>query len=397
MADNTKFINTLVDIKTRTTQRTGKVKPRTMLLGHPVTHQIIVPPNEATQPGMMYVHTQDASGYQAVQQALNDGAVTTYDDTAYNLEVEVGYISGSPVLRILGLGPNALNQTGGASPQQIAQRRAMAVTPQQYQELRITPTTPPSLSINITGGAWRCANTEILTPSQVDWLDLTSNIPGTTGQARYVMIAVGTDSAGIATNGTAFESALEVDPTLHLPVTVNSEAAFVGWVRLENGQTTIEDEHIRPRPDLINVTGIVPLESGGAGVDVSDFVGVVFLNNGASYENRIVGQQVAPPTVNDDVSEGYVVWSWWLTANSAYVCTDNTNGAAVWVHVGRAMSTANVSNPPTDADLDSAFGTPATVGAGFSALLDDNGAGTNVYHVASNGTNWFYTLMTQAV
>lgn len=59
-------------------------------------------------------------------------------------------------------------------------------------------------------------------------------------------------------------------------------------------------------------------------------------------------------------------------------------------------STANVTNPPTDAELDSAFGTPATVGAGFTATLDDAGAGTAMYAVASDGTNWWYTLMTKA-
>lgn len=51
-------------------------------------------------------------------------------------------------------------------------------------------------------------------------------------------------------------------------------------------------------------------------------------------------------------------------------------------------STADVSNPPTDAELDAEFGTPATVGAGFRATIDDNGAGTNHYLVWSDGTNW---------
>ena len=61
-----------------------------------------------------------------------------------------------------------------------------------------------------------------------------------------------------------------------------------------------------------------------------------------------------------------------------------------------AMDTSNVSNPPTDAELDSAFGTPATVGAGFHAAVNDNGAGTNVYLVLSDGSNWWFTAMTKA-
>jgi hypothetical protein len=60
------------------------------------------------------------------------------------------------------------------------------------------------------------------------------------------------------------------------------------------------------------------------------------------------------------------------------------------------VSTANVSNPPTDAELDSTFGTPATVGSGFVGLVNDNGGGTNEYLCWSDGTNWFYSTGTKA-
>lgn len=61
------------------------------------------------------------------------------------------------------------------------------------------------------------------------------------------------------------------------------------------------------------------------------------------------------------------------------------------------VSTANTANPPTDAELDSAFGTPATVGSGFHAILNDAGGGTNEYFCWSDGTNWFYAAGTLAV
>lgn len=60
------------------------------------------------------------------------------------------------------------------------------------------------------------------------------------------------------------------------------------------------------------------------------------------------------------------------------------------------FSSADVSTPPTDAELDAIFGTPAQVGAGFAALLDDGGGDTNVYRVYSNGTSWFYSTLTKA-
>lgn len=63
---------------------------------------------------------------------------------------------------------------------------------------------------------------------------------------------------------------------------------------------------------------------------------------------------------------------------------------------GQPYSAANVTNPPTDAELDTAFGAPADVGAGFVGVLNDNGAGANVWLAASDGTNWWYVAMTKA-
>lgn len=64
---------------------------------------------------------------------------------------------------------------------------------------------------------------------------------------------------------------------------------------------------------------------------------------------------------------------------------------------GLDTSDANVSNPPTDAELDSAFGTPAAVGDGFMATVNDNGADTAQWLVVSNGASWWYVGMTKAV
>lgn len=64
--------------------------------------------------------------------------------------------------------------------------------------------------------------------------------------------------------------------------------------------------------------------------------------------------------------------------------------------VGIATSDADTANPPSDADLDTAFGQPADAGDGFLALLDDASGDANVYLVASNGTSWWYVALTKA-
>lgn len=60
------------------------------------------------------------------------------------------------------------------------------------------------------------------------------------------------------------------------------------------------------------------------------------------------------------------------------------------------VSTINTSNPPTAAQLTAAFGSPATVRAGYLVVVDDNGAHTNEYFVWSDGTFWFYATGTKA-
>lgn len=53
------------------------------------------------------------------------------------------------------------------------------------------------------------------------------------------------------------------------------------------------------------------------------------------------------------------------------------------------VSTANTSNPPTNAEVISAFGTAAAVGAGFIALMDDNNGHAAEYLIWSDGTKFW--------
>lgn len=53
------------------------------------------------------------------------------------------------------------------------------------------------------------------------------------------------------------------------------------------------------------------------------------------------------------------------------------------------VSNANVSNPPTAAQATAALGSPASVGEGGLGVINDNGAGTNVYVLLSVGGSWY--------
>jgi len=51
---------------------------------------------------------------------------------------------------------------------------------------------------------------------------------------------------------------------------------------------------------------------------------------------------------------------------------------------------------PTDAELDTAFGTPAVVGRGFIGTVDDADADARMYFCVASDAGWYWTLMTKA-
>lgn len=63
---------------------------------------------------------------------------------------------------------------------------------------------------------------------------------------------------------------------------------------------------------------------------------------------------------------------------------------------GLPVAKDDVSNPPTDAELDTAFGSAADLYNGFIGLVDDNGAGTTVWLCTVVNDSWFYEQLTLA-
>lgn len=242
-------------------------------------------------------------------------------------------------------------------------------------------------------------------------IDVSSSLPGTSNQWWLLVAGVDLTDGSVVTETTTAKS---VDLSLERAEALAVTYPGVGWrgaVKLRNAQTK------------------VPTEAG-------DFIDLRAHFQDAPVLNNL--SATAAPTVDDDVDVGYGPGSVWVDVSNGnvYICTDATDGAAVWIKVTQVFldltdtpssfsgqgakltavnsgesalefidpatvriferSTADVSTPPTDAELDSAFGTPATVGDGFVAFVDDNDADTAVYLVMSNGTSWWFTSMTKA-
>ena len=61
------------------------------------------------------------------------------------------------------------------------------------------------------------------------------------------------------------------------------------------------------------------------------------------------------------------------------------------------QSVDNVNDAtPTDAELDSAFGTPASLGRGFIGTVDDADADARMFLCVTSDAGWYFTLMTKA-
>ena len=89
-----------------------------------------------------------------------------------------------------------------------------------------------------------------------------------------------------------------------------------------------------------------------------------------------------------------------IDATARNIATGNGNTSAAKLStagLNLPVDVSDVGNPPTDAQLDTAFGAPATVGGGFAAVLDDSDAETNCYLIWTDGTAWFHALGTKAV
>ena len=61
------------------------------------------------------------------------------------------------------------------------------------------------------------------------------------------------------------------------------------------------------------------------------------------------------------------------------------------------MTISDVSDPPTDAELDVLWTSPAAVGIGWWTFLLDSNTGGPLYRIVSDGANWWYGALTMAV
>jgi len=72
------------------------------------------------------------------------------------------------------------------------------------------------------------------------------------------------------------------------------------------------------------------------------------------------------------------------------------NGTASGVRTKMAINNVN-DTTPTNAELTTSFGAPATVGTGFVGIVKDADTDTNCFVVVSNGVTFYYLKFTKAL
>lgn len=100
-----------------------------------------------------------------------------------------------------------------------------------------------------------------------------------------------------------------------------------------------------------------------------------YVDNVAGTQNKLDG--TADPDADNDVDEGYSPGSIWvnLTTDEAFICLDNTDGAAVWESM--TESAAGWDGDITDADIDGAADIGADLADADLIIVDDGAGGTN--------------------
>jgi hypothetical protein len=122
--------------------------------------------------------------------------------------------------------------------------------------------------------------------------------------------------------------------------------------------------------------------------------GEAYLTETTSEYIRLKQYARSLPSVNDDISKGFVNGSfWYLDSGIAYICTDSTNGAAVWEiyynFIPTLQQVVNEGGQLTDLGIafDSVINPNLTAGINIDGLsfIDNDGIDEETTVYASNG------------
>lgn len=198
---------------------------------------------------------------------------------------------------------------------------------------------------------------------------------------------IGANNMGFSANGTAVGNISAAGLWTIGPVSGTSTHVVYGQSLRLNYATAGNNVILQARhSDNTNAAShaVLYLETGGG--SGGDPKTQYFVGGGQDWATGIDNSDSDSFVISNSANLG--------TNNAMRVGTDRIVGFPAGVK--NLVSTANTANPPTNAELISAFGAAATVGAGFTALLDDNNGHAAEYIIWSDGTKYWYAAGTAA-
>lgn len=364
--------------------------------------------------GTYYVREELSSGSLAppVSLPLLPGA---YVPPQYNVVVELGYDATGQrtilglqpeVAAIQGINPLALNPGDPASRGLIRQEELGNLLCRPHPVEALTAQVLPGLAIFGSTAVKYAGGT----------IDLSGEIPAS-GKHAYVGVLLKADGTLETASSTAqsTSSALDVTDVQEVLDAATTDSLLLRVFTMAAGDTALDGDYTTS-PDWRPLWGPFgqidgpasstdnaiarwdgtrgdALQDSGVTIDDHDTVTLPFADTWAPL--NITGHSTPPtsPATNDvalddgsNTASGHPGWRQFNGTN--------------WEDLGArsSVATADVAgpSPPTDAELDSAFGTPATVGEGFLAMIDDIASGNSCWLVWSDGTNWWYASGSKA-
>jgi len=133
------------------------------------------------------------------------------------------------------------------------------------------------------------------------------------------------------------------------------------------GITITSAAHVDPGADLLKISHDVVMDIN------LDVAGILTVFGSADIENLEVQNEA---NFNGDLEHS------------------GSNPAEFLAGLTTEVQLTNVSDPPTDAQIDTAFGTPQE---GFIGIIDDDGNDTDVWLIVGSAFSWYYQKLTKAV
>jgi hypothetical protein len=131
------------------------------------------------------------------------------------------------------------------------------------------------------------------------------------------------------------------------------------------------------------------LKNSGVGLDDS---------NNLSTPGRLITQNTSPSSIQSQFGGASIAKDLFVGENLTVLkdvsFDQNLN---VTGNIKQKVYINTVSDPPTSLQLTNIFGTPAIVGDGFSARINNGGTGANYYMIESDGVNWWIFAGTKAL